>query len=119
MSKMQIAPDDRPKVKAECLRILATLRIDPARTRLISGFVDTYLRLNQQEEQVFQAEIDKLEETMQEGVMEIVTSWAEQGAEREARSLVLRLLTRRVGDVPQRMRLQIDTLSITQLESLG
>jgi hypothetical protein len=41
MSKMRIAPVDRPKVKAECLRLLVTLCLDPARTRLISGFVDT------------------------------------------------------------------------------
>ncbi len=119
MSKMQIEPDDRPKVKAECLRVLATLRLDPARTRLLSSLVDTYLRLNQQEEQVFRAEVDKLEETMQEGVMAIITSWAEQGAEREARSFVLRLLARKVGELPQLVRLQIDTLATTQLEALG
>jgi hypothetical protein len=47
MSKMRIAPADRPKVKAECLRMLATLRLNPARTRLISQFVDTYLRLTE------------------------------------------------------------------------
>jgi predicted transposase/invertase (TIGR01784 family) len=44
MAKMQIAPEDRPKVKAECLRLLVTLQLDPARTRLISQFVDTYTR---------------------------------------------------------------------------
>jgi hypothetical protein len=57
MAKMRIALRDRPKVKAECLRLLATLQLDPARTRLLSGFVDTYLRLNRQEEGVFQAEV--------------------------------------------------------------
>ncbi len=31
MAKMQIAPADRPKVKAECLRLLVTLKLDPAR----------------------------------------------------------------------------------------
>lgn len=81
MSKMKIASDDRAKVKAECLRLLVTLQLDPARTRLISGFVDTYLRLNTQEEQVFQAEVGRLEEIEQEGVMQIVTSWMEQGLE--------------------------------------
>ena len=68
MSKMQIASDDRPKVKAECLRILATLQLDPARTRLISGFVDTYLQLNQQEEQVFQNELSTIEPTEREEI---------------------------------------------------
>ncbi len=49
MAKMAIAPADRPRVKLECLRLLATLRLDPARTRLISGFIDTYLQLNAHE----------------------------------------------------------------------
>jgi hypothetical protein len=39
MAKMQIASNDRPKVKAECLRLLATLRLDPARSQFVSiGF---------------------------------------------------------------------------------
>lgn len=42
MAKMNIAPEDRPRVKFECLRLLATLRLDPARMQLISGFIDTY-----------------------------------------------------------------------------
>lgn len=41
MSKMQIAVVDRAKVKVTCLRILATLQLNPAKTQLISGFVDT------------------------------------------------------------------------------
>ena len=47
MAKMKLADRDRPKVKAECLRLMVTLRLDRARMRLIAGFVDTYLRLNQ------------------------------------------------------------------------
>ncbi len=54
MAKMKIAKRDRPKVKVECLRLLATLKLNPARTRLISGFIDTYLRLSAQETQIFQ-----------------------------------------------------------------
>jgi hypothetical protein len=81
-AKMQIAPGDRPRVQAECLRLLTTLKLDPARVQLISGFVDTYLRLNTQEEGMFQSEIGKLEESEQAGVMQIVTSWMEQGIER-------------------------------------
>jgi len=54
MAKMQIQPQDRPTVKLECLRLLTTLRLEPARMQLISGFIDTYLRLNAQEEQRFQ-----------------------------------------------------------------
>ena len=42
-----------------------------------------------------------------------------QGAERAERSPVLRLLTRRVGEVPEAVRSQIEALLITQLELLG
>jgi hypothetical protein len=31
MSKMKIAKRDRPNVKAECLRLLVTLKLDPAK----------------------------------------------------------------------------------------
>ncbi|MBW4695291.1 MAG: DUF4351 domain-containing protein [Lyngbya sp. HA4199-MV5] len=54
--------------------------------------------------------------------MEIVTSWMEQGIEQgieRERSLILRQLTRKVGVLPEAMCLQVDSLPITQLESLG
>ena len=51
---MNIRREERPFVKAECLRLLATLKLAPARMQLISGFVDTYLRLDDTEKQVFQ-----------------------------------------------------------------
>ncbi|WP_052314760.1 Rpn family recombination-promoting nuclease/putative transposase [Nostoc sp. PCC 7107] len=57
MSKMNISPAECPQVKAECLRLLTTLKLDPARMQLISGFVDTYLNLNEAEEQTFKAVI--------------------------------------------------------------
>ena len=81
MAKMQFSPSERPQVKVECLRLLATLRLDPARTQLISGFIDTYLRLSEPEEREFEIEMSKLEEREQEGIMQIVTSWMEQGIE--------------------------------------
>ncbi|MFK0731537.1 MAG: hypothetical protein ACIWVG_10305 [Gloeotrichia echinulata HAB0833] len=43
--------------------------------QLISGFVDTYLRLNDTEKQVFQATISTMGLDEQEEIMEIVTSW--------------------------------------------
>jgi predicted transposase/invertase (TIGR01784 family) len=123
MAKMKIDPGDRPRVKVECLRLLATLRLDPARTRLISGFVDTYLQLNIQDEQVFQDEVGTLDVTEREGIMQIVTSWMEQGIAEgrteEARSLVLRLLARRVGTLPATVEAQVQALALPELEALG
>jgi predicted transposase/invertase (TIGR01784 family) len=131
MSKMKIDAADRPRVKVECLRLLATLRLDPAKSQLISGFVDTYLRLNVQEEQVFQVEVGTLEGTEREDIMQIVTSWMERGIEQgiaegeqrgraeEGRSLVLRLLARRVGTLPINVEAQVQALALPQLEALG
>ena len=68
---------------------------------------------------MFQAEIGKLDESEQVGVMQIVTSWMEQGIEQGERSLILRLLTRRIGDVTPDLQSQIQSLSLPQLESLG
>ena len=55
--------------------------------------------------------------------MEITTSWMqqgiEQGIEQGERSLILRQLTRRVGEVPESLKTQIEALLIAQLELLG
>lgn len=131
MAKMQIEPADRPKVKTECLRVLVTLKLDPARTQLISGFIDTYLHLDESEERVFAAEIDKLETEAREDVMQIVTSWMEQGIEQgkaqgleqgkvlAAQSLILRQLQRRVGTVPEALEARVKGLPLAELETLG
>jgi hypothetical protein len=92
MAKMRIPTSERPQVKAECLRLLTTLKLDPARMQLISGFVDTYLRLDITEEQAFQAVIDTMGLAEQEEVMEIVTSWGEKAAQKTREEIALNLL---------------------------
>jgi hypothetical protein len=67
MAKMNIANKERAKVKAECLRLLITLRLNPAKMQLISGFIDTYLNLNPVEEIQFQEEISTFSQPVQEG----------------------------------------------------
>jgi hypothetical protein len=57
---MEIEPADRPRIKVECLRMIANLKLDKARTFLISGFINNYLRLNPIEEQQFQVKVDKI-----------------------------------------------------------
>ena len=41
MAKMKMHPADRPEVKAECLRLPASLKRDPVRATLIGGFIDS------------------------------------------------------------------------------
>ena len=127
MAKMNIASEDRPRVKSECLRLLATLRLNPARMRLISGFIDTYLRLNVEEERQFLLELSRIEPVERQVVMEIVTSWMQQGIEQGLQqgrqegelALIMRLLNRRLDGVAPEVEERIQSLSINQLEDLG
>ena len=53
MTKMHIAVGDRPRVKLECLRMLATLKLDKARATLIGAFMTSYLELTTAETVVY------------------------------------------------------------------
>jgi predicted transposase/invertase (TIGR01784 family) len=123
MAKMRIQKKDRPKVKAECLRLLVTLKLDPAKTQLISKFVDTYLDFDGAEEQQFQAEIDKMDLGQKEEIMEVMTSWEkkgmekgiEKGVETERQTIALSLLRE---NLPLEMIARTTGLTIEQLEDL-
>jgi hypothetical protein len=80
------------------LRLLVTLKLDPAKIRLISKFVDTYLRLNTKEEKTFLGELDKIEATQKDAIMQVTTSWEEKGIETGQRSLVSLQLEQKVGN---------------------
>src|SRR4051794_30652109 len=123
MAKMRIAPEDRPRGKLECLRLLATLKLDRARMQLISGFVDSYLRLNVQEQQTFEQAVATIGPPEQEAVMELTTSWKEEGIligrRQGVQDMVLRLLRRRFGDpTPERVD-RVRQLSAAKVEELG
>lgn len=60
MVKMNIAPQDRAKVRNECLRMLANLKLDPAQSKLIGGFIDAYLTLTATEMRQYEREFAKL-----------------------------------------------------------
>ncbi|HLO86855.1 MAG TPA: hypothetical protein VK203_17895 [Nostocaceae cyanobacterium] len=64
------------------LQLLANLGLNPAQLQLISGFIDTYLKLNTQETALFTEQLEKIEPRKQEEVMQIVTSWMEEGIEK-------------------------------------
>ena len=119
MAKMKIAPQDRPKVKAECLRLLVKLDLDPARTQLISGFVDTYLRLEPAEQQIFAQAVAEFIPEEKEQTLKIVTSWMEEGIEEGETRLVLRQLRRRFGTLTEAHEARIRSLNISQLEELA
>ncbi len=126
MAKMNIAEKERAKVKAECLRLLITLRLNPAKMQLISGFIDTYLNLNPVEEIQFQEEISTFSQPVQEGVMQITTSWMRQGIEQgiergieREKTLILRQIKRKLGEINPSLETKIMQLSIDDVEVLG
>lgn len=131
MAKMGFAGSERVTVKKECLRMIARLRLDPARTRLLSGFVDTYLRLSESDNERFSRELNQLPERERKTIMELTTSWKEEGIQiglqqgrQEGRqegecTIVLRLLARRLGRISVLNRKRIEQLPMPQLEALS
>ncbi|MEH1936648.1 MAG: DUF4351 domain-containing protein [Nostoc sp.] len=119
MAKMRIDVQERPTVKLMSLQLLANLGLNPAQIQLISGFIDTYLDLNAQEEIMFQEQLASIEPKQEERVMQIVTSWMRQGIQQGELKMILRLLNRRIGEVNPQLQERIQTLSTDELETLG
>jgi predicted transposase/invertase (TIGR01784 family) len=44
--------------------------------------VDTYLRLDREEEKTFQAEVDRMDIAQKEEIMQVTTSWERKGIEK-------------------------------------
>ena len=117
---MKIDPADRPRVKVECLRMIANLKLDQARTFQLSGFIDNYLRLNPGEKEQFQVEVDKIKLPKErEEVMEITTSWMEEGMIKGERSLVVKQLTRKLGNLSPELLATVSSLNLERVEALA
>jgi hypothetical protein len=114
MAKMRMAPSERAQVKAECLRLLATLELNREKMELISGFIGTYLRLDEAEEKEFQQAVERLDLGIKERVMEFATDWQEKGREqglREGKSgSILRTLELRFDDVGLELRQLVERI---------
>lgn len=116
---MRSAPDERWRVKAASLRLLVGAPLAKAQRRLVSQFVDVYLRLRGADEQAFQAEVATFATPEREAVMEIVTSWELKGQVEGQRQLVEFQLTRKLGELPEAALAHLHTLSTSQLTTLG
>jgi len=81
MARMRVSKEERPKVKLECLRLLSRLELDPARSKLIGGFIDSYLKLTKQEMKQYEREFTELTPTEREATMALVSSWEQKGIE--------------------------------------
>jgi hypothetical protein len=110
MAKMKIAPEDRPKVTLELLRIVATLRLDPARTRLLKEFAGSYLILTPRERIEYNSELERLDPAEKRAIVQVVDMWEQSGIAKGVRQSVLRLLERRFGPVPKELKQRLELL---------
>ena len=127
MAKMKIAPRDRPKVKLECLRLLATLRLDPAKSEMIGGFIEGYLKLTAEENKRYERAFAQLADENKETTVEMRTSWGREGMEKGLQQglhkgkedLLARQIRRRFGAVAPEVTECLGKLASDELDELG
>jgi hypothetical protein len=119
MAKMSVASADRPRVKLECLRMMLTLKLDPARSTLIAAFMKSYLALSAMENLVYDEAVRQLGPAEQEKVMKYTSEWEDRGRVEASVSLVIRQLHRKFGSVPPDLSEQISSLSEDHLSNLA
>jgi predicted transposase YdaD len=126
MVRMNLAPADRVRVKAEILRLLLTLRLRPEKAQLILGFVETYLELTAKEELKLRREIDTLSEYEQDKIMKMLLpgeraglrkgrqagrqEGRQEGQLRNQQEAVMAVLETRFGEVPYALRETVTAL---------
>ena len=146
---LPLAPLTQTEDPAQLLRQVATEidSIDDRRTQsnvaasaailaglvLDKGLIQQILRREMMQESVIYQDIkaegwqegrqegrqEGLQEGLQEGRQEGLQEGRQEGRRQEALALVLRLLSRRVGVLPEATRSAVVTLSLAQIESLG
>jgi len=135
MTRMNMSPEERPKVKLQCLQMLAELNYSPAKSEVAGVFIENYLKLTAAENNAYEREFAELAPDTKEKTMEMITSWHRQGLQiglKEGRQeglqqgllegkedLVARLIRRRFGTVPTTVAKRLDKLTADQLNELG
>jgi hypothetical protein len=117
-------PGERKNWKFSLIRRLYAQGLQEKDIRNLYRFIDWVMILPKALEAEFWQEFKQFE---QERSMSYITTGERIGYERgkeegqlkQAQALVLRLLQRRVGDLPPQVREQIQSLSLEQLEALG
>ena len=127
MAKMKMTVHERPRVKAECLRLLASLKLDPARTTLIGGFIESYLKLTAEEMKKYERVLSGFSPAEKEQTMAVMTYWEQKGLQEGRQegltqgkeALVERQLQRRIGAVSANTSARLGRLSPDELDDLG
>jgi hypothetical protein len=131
MSRMGMEEAERPLVKAACWRMLSGLELEEDQLRVAADFVQSYLRLEGEDEKLFLREIGK------EGarLMQYVTTWerkAKQAGRAEglaeglakgrtegAVEFAMGLLRAKLQRMPDGLEDRLRSLSVTALQELA
>ncbi len=79
MTKMNVAKQDRPKLRALCIKLLVNLKLKPEHTNIVVSFIEANLKLNAEEMKKYEHEINILPKEEQEDIMEFTSSWWQAG----------------------------------------
>jgi hypothetical protein len=80
LSKMGYTEEERVEVKKEFLEMLVRMELNPAKSRFNTAFFETYLVLNEEEEEELMEQIKRSD--VAEKVYDLYTSWEEKGIEK-------------------------------------
>ena len=120
MTKMKIALKDRLRVTREIVRMLATLKLDPAKSQIIGGFMENYLKLTAEDMARYERRYrETLEAETEESKMEMWTSWGREGMQKGKAEIVLRQITKRFETVPPQVTENLDKMTSEQLNELA
>ena len=77
LSKMGYTEEEKVEVKKEFLKMLVRMELDPAKSKFLSDFFETYLKLNKEEEEELMKEMKDSEYA--DDILELTNSWEERG----------------------------------------
>src|SRR5699024_11883 len=77
LSKMGYAEEDKVEVKKEFLKMLIRMELDPAKSKFLHDFFETYLKLNEEEEEELMKEMKHSDHA--DAMLELTNSWEERG----------------------------------------
>lgn len=90
LSKMCYTNEERVEVKKEFLRMLVRMQLNSAKEYLIYGFFESYLDLNEKEEEKLREEIGKIDDGVK--VMELTISYEEKGKKEGKQEVAIEML---------------------------
>lgn len=98
LSKMGYTEDERIQVRLEFLRMVSRMELNPAKMKLLYGFFDTYLKLNDKEEKQMREKISHLPKEEADRVLELPNYYFDKGVEKGIEKIIHNMLKQGFSD---------------------